>query len=88
MRNFFINALDKLVGVIVILGGIVVLLATGAALFGSGPQSGIPAAVAILVGGTIYLILTGGFLYLALGIYHNTRRTAELLEDIAPSLRS
>jgi hypothetical protein len=30
--------------------------------------------------GFVALLVYGGLLYLGLGIYHNTRRTAELLE--------
>lgn len=33
----------------------------------------------LLVGG-ISVLLTGGSMYLGIGIYHNTKKTAELLE--------
>jgi hypothetical protein len=42
----------------------------------SGPVAG----AIILVVGFVALLVYGGLLYLGLGIYHNTRRTAELLE--------
>ncbi|CTQ33698.1 hypothetical protein [Jannaschia rubra] len=78
MRDFFINALDKIVGVIVILGAIAVLIGTITTLFGQG--GGILPALGLLIGGTLYLLVTGGMLYLFLGIYANTKRTAEALE--------
>ena len=41
------------------------------------------AALAILIGGSIYAILMGGMMYLFLGVYHNTKRTAEAIEELA-----
>ena len=78
MRNFFINALERIVGVVVILGAVLVAVATIGALVA--PQGGIGPAAAVLVGGTLYLLITGGLMYLALGIHANTKRTADLLE--------
>ena len=43
---------------------------------GGGPLAGL----LILVIGAIYILFVGGFMYLGLGIYHNTKRTAEALE--------
>jgi hypothetical protein len=89
MRDFFISAFEKLVGVIVVFLMLVVLLAAGAAMTGgmTGPAgqqvSGVGAAVAILILGIVYVIFVGGALYLGLGIYQNTRRAAELLERMA-----
>jgi hypothetical protein len=37
----------------------------------------------VLVAGAVYVLLLGGGLYLILGIYHNTRRSAEALERMA-----
>lgn len=87
MREFFIGAFEILVGVIVVLIAIAVLAAAAFATFG-GPmmmdgmmmRGGPLAGLMVLAGGTLYLIFVGGILYLALGIYHNTRRTAEATE--------
>ncbi len=97
MRHFFISALDAVVSIFVILGGLGVIGAAvavalsrnpamsaaqspiGIGTMGGGPMSGLM----ILVGGFVYLIFVGGFLYLGLGIYHNTRRTAEAMEKLA-----
>jgi hypothetical protein len=82
MRDFFIGALDKLVAVIVVLGALGVLIAAGGALFAPGGGGLLP-ALGILIGGTIYVLFIGGFMYPGLGIYHNTKRMAEAM-DRAP----
>ncbi|QQA42543.1 hypothetical protein [Pelagovum pacificum] len=84
MRDFFINAFEKLVGVLVILMIIGVVLATAGAATGMysqmpGAPSPIIAAIMVFVGGSLYVILFAGLMYLGLGIYQNTRRTAEAL---------
>lgn len=81
MRDFFIRSFERLIGAIIVIGAIVVVLAAFAAAAGAptGGQ-GILAFLGILIGGALYLILTGGVMYLALGIYHNTLRTAEAIE--------
>ncbi len=77
MRDFFILALEKLIAVIIVLLMIGVLvfavMATGS------PQGSALQGLLILFGGALYVVMMGGMLYLFLGIYHNTRRTAELL---------
>ena len=86
MRDFFINSLEILVGVIVVLLALLVLgIAAAAALggnMGPGAPSGPFAAVGILIGGVIYIIFLGGFMYMGIGIYQNTRRSAEALEKL------
>lgn len=88
MREFFIRGLEILVSVIIILMAIGILIAAGAASFGNMPMmgpGGVPIqggplmGLAILVGGSIYLLFVGGLMYLGLGIYQNTKRTADLL---------
>ncbi|MFD2440119.1 hypothetical protein ACFSS8_08560 [Paracoccus kondratievae] len=37
----------------------------------------------VWIAGTIYLILIGGMVYLGLGIYNNTKRTAEAIERLS-----
>jgi len=90
MRDFFINGFEILVGIIIVLLGIGILVAAGAAAFGGGtmiqgmPMQGGPLmGLAILVGGLLYLIFIGGLMYLGLGIYQNTKKTAAALERMA-----
>ena len=86
MRDFFIRGFETILSVILVIAAIGIVVAAGFAAFGA-PVVGAPtglqgplAGLAILVGGFVGLIVYGGLLYLGLGIYHNTRRTAELLE--------
>ncbi len=95
MRDFFINSLEILVGVIVVLLSLAILGASAAAAFGgamgmgggmgmgAGGMSGPLAGVGILIGGALYVIFVGGFLYMGIGIYQNTKRSAEALEKLA-----
>ena len=91
MRDFFINGFEILVGVIVVLLIIAVLGAAGAVAFGGGGtfiqgmpmQGGILAGVAILVAGLLYVVFLGGLMYLGLGIYQNTKKSAAALERMA-----
>ena len=46
-----------------------------------GSQIDVLPGLLILVGGAVYTILTGGMLYLFLGIYQNTKKTAEALQQ-------
>ncbi|WGH79514.1 hypothetical protein [Jannaschia ovalis] len=78
MRDFFIRALDRIVGLVVILGAVAVLGGAAATLVSA--EGGLFPALLILVGGSFYLLVAGGLLYLFLGIHENTRRTAEALE--------
>ena len=86
MRDMFIKLLEQVINVIVVIAGIGIVIAAIAALFGAGghmgmPNSGALMALGILIGGGLYLIVVAGFMYLGLGIYQNTKRTAELLEQ-------
>ena len=76
MHDFFIPAVEKLIAVIVVPMTIAMLIFAVLAM--SSPQGGALQGLAILVGGALYVVLTGGMLYLFLGIYHNPKRTAEL----------
>ena len=88
MRDFFINSLELLVGLIVVLLSLGVLDFAAAATFGGGMMQGEMGAggplagVGILIGGAIYVVLVGGFLYMGIGIYQNTKRTADALEKL------
>jgi hypothetical protein len=82
MRDFFISWFERLVGVIIILAAAAVLIGSIATMAGvTGQPGGFLAGLALLVFGMIYVIFLGGALYLGLGIYQNTKRTAEALEN-------
>ena len=87
MRDFFINSFEMLVGVIVVLLSLGVLVSAAMAAFGGGMgmggQSGLLMGLAILIGGAIYVIFIGGLMYMGLGIYQNTKRTAAAVEKLA-----
>ena len=87
MRDFFINSLEILVSIFVVLLALGVLVFAAMAAFGGGMgpggMSGPLAGVAILVGGALYVIFIGGFMYMGIGIYQNTKRSAEALEKLA-----
>ena len=89
MRDFFIRGFELLVGVLVVLMLVGVLFGAGAAAFGGLQINGMPmgggpvAGIAILIGGFLYVTLVAGMLYLGLGIYQNTRRTAEAVDRLA-----
>ena len=76
MRDFFIGWLEKLIGVFVVLLGIGVV---GGAIAASS-EAGILGFIGVLFAGAIYVTLMAGFMYVGLGIYHNTKRTADALE--------
>ena len=87
MRDFFIRGFEAILSIILIVAAIGIVIAAGVAAFGNASIEGAPAGMqgplaglAILIVGFIGLIVYGGLLYLGLGIYHNTHRTAELLE--------
>ncbi|WP_343080752.1 hypothetical protein [Ostreiculturibacter nitratireducens] len=91
MRDFFIRSLEMLINVIVVLGAIIVVITAVVVSLGGpmggqamGPMGGGGplAGLLVLIGGGIYLILVGGFMYLGLGIYQNTKRTAEAIEKL------
>lgn len=37
-------------------------------------------ALGVLIAGALYIILTGGMMYLGIGIYHNTKRMADAVD--------
>jgi len=89
--SFFINTFEVLVGVIVVLLCIAVVVFAGVVAFGGGSMgqgmgpggmSGPLAGLAVLVGGAIYVVFIGGFMYMGLGIYQNTKRTADAVEKL------
>lgn len=81
MRDFFILWMERIINVVVVIGAVVVLIAAVTSMFSA--QGGFLAGIGVLVGGSLYLILMAGMIYLGLGIYANTRRTAEAVEELA-----
>lgn len=85
MRDFFIRGFEVILGVFIVLLGIGVFFA-GFVPF-SDPQfsTGMSVLVMLLIwlGGGIYVLFLGGLMYLGLGIYQNTKRTAEAMERMA-----
>jgi hypothetical protein len=86
MRGFFIDAFEKMLIVVVVLLGIIVIVMSAGIMFGNGMmgpggrQMGrfVPGLIVLIVG-AVYVTLVGGLMYLGLGIYQNTKRTADLL---------
>lgn len=79
MRDFFIQWFERLISVIVVLMGVVIVIGALAAL----SQQGFLAFLGVMLIGAIYLVLVGGGMFLGLGVYQNTKKTAELLERLA-----
>lgn len=81
MRDFFILWMERIVNVVIVLGAIGVFAGGIAVMFS--PTGGVLPGILAWIMGTIYLLLVGGMVYLGLGIYNNTRRTAEAVERLA-----
>lgn len=85
MRDFFISSLEKLIGVIIVLMIIGVVIGFFGIAFGGGygKTGGFFAGLVFLIVGAVNVVLLGGFMYLGLGIYQNTLRTANAVEEMA-----
>lgn len=84
MKHFFIRALERIMSVVLVLGAIGVLIGAIAAMALPAEQGGsILAGVAVLIGGMIYLLIVGGVVFLGIGIYDNTKCSAEALKRMA-----
>lgn len=81
MRDFFIKSLEIIITIFIVVLALGVVVAGFAALADT-RQGGLGPALLIWVGGAFYVMLMGGMMYLGLGIYHNTRRTAEAVEKL------
>ena len=93
MRDFFINGFEILLGIILIVMilGVIALagitaFANGTVIQGQSMQGGPLVGIAILVGGLLYVLFVGGLMYLGLGIYQNTKKTAAALERMGGKL--
>lgn len=81
MRALFIRSLEQIVNVLVVLALIAVVIGGLVTMF-SGLPNAFMQGLAILIGGALYVVLIFGGIYLGLGIYENTRRTAEATEQL------
>lgn len=81
MRDLFIGLFEKFIGGFVLLLCVGVLV--GAVATFLSPNGGLLPAVLTLMAGITYAVLMGGMMYLFLGVYHNTKRTAEAIEALA-----
>jgi uncharacterized membrane protein len=79
MRDFFINTFESLIAIIVVLSAISAVIAGFSTMFTGGGFFG---GLAVLIFGAISTVVLGGGLYLAFGIYHNTKRTADAVERL------
>jgi hypothetical protein len=79
MRDFFIEALDKLIAVIIVILALAVVFGSIGIMAQGGEQ--ILVGFLALAAGAVYVMLMGGMLYLFLGIYYNTKRTADILDN-------
>lgn len=79
MRDFFINSFEKLIAVIVVVTAAASVIGGLVTMFSEGFFAGI----LVLIIGAIYTVVLGGGMYLAFGIYHNTKRTADAVERMA-----
>lgn len=82
MRDFFINWAEKLITVFVGVMVLVVLVGGLVTMFAPAPQGGFLPGLLLLVVGLIYAVIMGGMMYLFFGIYRNTQRTNDLLEQL------
>lgn len=85
MRDFFIKALEVIITIVVVVAAVAIAVVAIGALFGGVPVGafrieGPMMAAAVALGGYLGLLVVGGALYLGLGIYANTARTADALE--------
>jgi hypothetical protein len=88
MIAFFVRSLELLMNVLIVLSVAAVFVAACAAGFGGVPlengQTWIGPVLffVVLLGGLICVTIFGGIVYLGLGIYKNTKRSAEALERV------
>lgn len=82
MRDFFILWFERVINVVIVLAAAGIMIAGFVAIFTTpeGALIGLLKGLAVWFFGALYLVLIGGGLYLGLGIYKNTQRTADALE--------
>jgi hypothetical protein len=78
MRDMIIKSLDVIVWIVAFVfaaGGII----AGVVALANGQAQGI----ALIILGPLYAIIFAGWIFLSIGTYHNTKRTAEAIEKLA-----
>jgi len=78
MRELIIKSLDVIVWIVaglIALGGVIV----GVMALGQGEVAGL----GIIIGGLLYAVVFAGMFFLMIGVYTNTKRTAEAIEKLA-----
>ncbi|MBE0554573.1 MAG: hypothetical protein IH625_12860 [Rhodobacteraceae bacterium] len=78
MRELIIKSLDMIVWIVaglIALGGVIV----GVMALGQGEVAGL----GIIIGGLLYAVVFAGMFFLMIGVYTNTKRTAEAIEKLA-----
>jgi hypothetical protein len=85
MRDFFIRSFELIISAFIILMSIGVVVSGLGVMFGGGMQGqgGFFAGIMTLVFGGLFVLFIGGSMYLGLGIYQNTKRTADAVEKLA-----
>ncbi|MBK4216192.1 hypothetical protein JJJ17_09675 [Paracoccus caeni] len=81
MRDFFILWMERIINVVIVIGAVSVFIGGLVVMFSA--QGGFFQGLLAWVFGSIYLIVLGGMIYLGLGIYNNTKRTAEAVERLS-----
>ncbi len=81
MRDFFIRSFEMIVSALIVLLALGVLVGGLVTMFSA--QGGFIAGLGIWLFGAVYVLFIGGAMYLALGIYQNTKRTADAVETMA-----
>ncbi len=81
MRDFFIQSFEMIVSAIVVIAAIGVFIGGLVMMFNA--QGGFLPGLGIWIVGGIYVLFLGGAMYLGLGIYQNTKRTADAIEALA-----
>ena len=78
MRHFFIRLLDFILDFVVVIG----LFAITIGAFTLTDGGGLLEVGIAVVGGVFGIAIVFGMVYAVLGIYHNTLRSAEALEEL------
>ena len=81
MRDFMIKSLDTFIWILVVVVAIGAVIGGISTMFA--PQGGFFVGLFVIVVGLLYALLFGGFMFMAIGVYHNTRRTADAVERLA-----
>lgn len=78
MRELIIKSLDMIVWIV---AGLIALAGVIAGVMALG--QGEVAGLGIIIGGLLYAVVFAGMFFLMIGVYTNTKRTAEAIEKLA-----